>query len=318
MRRLSLSLLFICLPLQAADWQSYPSELAQFDYAGDALAQHWSQLSAGPQLPFPDSTTLESLFTRYPGLRDASLQQAASHPALTALAEGNLTPLAEAIQQVWRLHYQGRFQQAYELGLQLGPVGAVPALYAKNMYATLLVSGREEKLALFREAVAESERLLPLAPDYPFARFGLVYAQARILELLETSEATSSGYLGESRATLKALTGEEPANALYPAVLAGIDAGVVERVGSFIGRITYGSTADKADAEFRHALSLQNQLPVIYNEYAKALGQMDAEEYHARRLELLSTCTALPVFSAEEAMNQAACSRQLTEVTKEH
>lgn len=318
MRLFSFLLVLLSFTANAEDWLPYPDDLPQFDYSGDALAGHWLQLSAGPQLPFPDEPTIRELFSRYPALYEYSLTLTQQHPALQALADGDAAPLAQAVQQVWRLHYSGHFQQAYELGMKLGPAGAVPALYAKDMYATLLVTDKNEKLRLFREAAAESEKLLPLAPDYPFARFGLVYAHARILELLDTSEATSSGYLGKTQDTLEELREAEPANALYPAVLGGIHAGVVDRVGSFIGRITYGSTAANATAAFDQALSLQNKLPVIYNEYAKALGQMDASRYHERRLELLNTCTTLTVFSAEEALNRAACSRQLKELQETH
>lgn len=318
MRLFSLFLLLLSLAANAEDWLPYPDDLPQFDYSGDALAEHWLQLSAGPQLPFPDEPTIRELFSQYPALYEYSLTLTHQHPALQALADGDATPLAQAVQQIWRLHYSGHFQQAYELGMKLGPAGAVPALYAKNMYATLLVTEKDEKLSLFREAAAESEKLLPLTPDHPFARFGLAYSHARILELLDTGEATSSGYLSKTQDTLEELREMEPANALYPAVLGGIHAGVVDRVGSFIGRITYGSTATSAIESFDQALASQNKLPVIYNEYAKALGQMDASRYHGRRLELLRTCTTLPVLSAEEALNRVACSRQLKELQETH
>src|SRR5690554_7915197 len=37
-------------------------------------------------------------------------------PAVKALLNDDLSPLAAALQQAWRLHYEGKFEQAYNLG----------------------------------------------------------------------------------------------------------------------------------------------------------------------------------------------------------
>ena len=137
-----------------ADWLTYPADLPQFDYSGERLQQHWSLLNQGTAQPWPDEHFLTDMLDRYPGLKEYSLglaNQPGAHPALLALQQNDLSPLAEATQNVWRLHYQGQFRQAYELGMQLGPAGAVPALYSKLMYAALLVTDKEQKLALFRD-----------------------------------------------------------------------------------------------------------------------------------------------------------------------
>ena len=298
----------------ASNWQDYPPGLPSFDYAGERLQQHWPQLNLGTAQPWPDANFFRTMLQQYPQLQEYSLnlaRQPDAHPALQALLQDDLQPLAAATQQVWRLHYQGQFQQAYELGMQLGPAGAVPALYAKLMHATLLTNDPERKLTLFREAAAESERLLPLAPDYAFAEFGLHYARARILELLDTGAASSSGFLGSTKNALQELSERDPEQALYPAALGGVQAGIVERVGSFVGRLTYGATESRAIAAFEQALLLQPGLPVIYQEFSTALARLNASKYHQRIQELLQRCVELPVYSAEEALNQARCAARL-------
>ncbi len=137
----------------ASDWQDYPPGLPSFDYAGERLQQHWPQLNLGTAQPWPDTDFFYSMLQQYPQLREYSLnlaRQPGAHPALQALLQDDLQPLAAATQQVWRLHYQGQFQQAYELGMQLGPAGAVPALYAKLMHAALLTNDPERKLTALR------------------------------------------------------------------------------------------------------------------------------------------------------------------------
>lgn len=302
----------------AAPWQPYPDDLPVFRYPAGQLQQHWPQLTLGTAQPWPDQTAVHTLLTDYPQLQAAMLEQASqeqAHPALQALLQQQVQPLADALQQVWRLHYEGHFQQAYELGMQLGPLGAVPALYARLMHTALIVTDPDEKLALFRDTAAVSEQLLPLAPGYAFAEFGLLYARARILELLDTSGATASGFLGSTQDALQALAERYPQQGLYPASLGGMQAGIVERVGSFVGRLTYGATESRALAAFEKALSLQSGLPVMYFEYSVALGRLDADKYHQRRLELLQQCLALPVFSAEEALNQSFCARHYQQLT---
>lgn len=314
MRFISVFLFSFCCQVFAADWQSYPAELPQFDYSGSRLQEFWPQLNQGPGLPYPDERFLRDMLAKYPQLAEFTFdlaRQPGAHPALQALLNDNLQPLAEASQQVWRLHYEGRFQQAYELGKQLGPAGAIPALYSKLMHAALIVQDKDSRLATFREAAAESERLLPLAPDYAFAEFGLAYAHARILELLDTSAATATGFLGDTQEAMADLQKRYPQQALYPAMLGGLHAGVVERVGSFVGRITYGSTESRALDAFHRALELQDQLPVIYNEYANALARLDKDKHHDTIITVLQQCVKLPVLSAEEALNRQACADHL-------
>lgn len=294
----------------AVDWQPYPSHLPQFDYSADKLEKAWPQLTLGTQQDWPDVAFFQRMDEKYPLLHQFTLElanQPNAHPALKALLNNEIAPLASAVQQAWRYHYEGKFKEAYELGMQLGPAGAVPAIYAKLMHATFMDASPKDKLAAFREAAAQSEKLLPMTPDYHFAEFGLLYARVRILERLSTTQALATGFLGSTQKSLKAFTESSPNNSLYPTTLGGIQAGVVERVGSLIGRMTYGATANRTIEHFEHALQLETALPVIYNEYIVALNRLDADAHQERIQRLAQQCAKLTPFSAEEALNQALC-----------
>lgn len=310
--RILLALALSCFTLTsfALEWKTYPSDLPQFDYSGDKLKAAWSALTMGTQQEWPDAAFFKRMSEKYPKLHDFMLKKAAepnAHPALQALRDNNGEPLAQAVQQAWRYHYQGQFKEAYELGMQLGAAGAVPAIYAKLMYATFMISDAKEKLATFREAASESEALLPMTPDYNFAEFGLLYARVRILERLNNAQALATGFLGSTQKSLGEFTQNNPTNSLYPTTLGGIQAGVVERVGSMIGRITYGATATRTIDRFEQALKLEGNLPVIYNEYIVALNRIDADDYQKRIQELAQKCSTLTPYSAEEALNQSLC-----------
>lgn len=294
----------------ATEWLAYPSQLQTFDYSGDKLKQNWPKLTQGTQQQWPDEAFIGAIANQYPDLLTQMLrlaQQPDAHPAVKALLEDNYSPLAQALQQTWRLHYEGKYEQSYQLGAQLGPAGAVPAIYSKLIHTTFLVKDPKQKRERFRQAAQEAETSLQLTPGYDFGEFGLLYARARILELLDASEALSSGYLGSTQARLEELAERHPNNSLYPTTYAGIQAGVVERVGSFIGRVTYGATAKRAIEGFKQALELEDDLPVIYNEFIVALERIDPKKHQTLIQDLSAYCLALRVYSAEEALNQAQC-----------
>lgn len=311
MRTLLTALLF-CTSFAcfALDWQPYPKDLPQFDYSGDKLKQNWDTLTMGIKQPFPDKDFIIAMSKKYPQLQQHLLNLAAqpdAHPALKALLEHDPKPLAAAIQQAWRYHYEGKFQQSYELGMQLGAAGSTPAIYSKLMYSNFMLHSAAEKLESFNALATLAEEFLSLTPGYDFGEFGLVYAHVRILEHLKTSAALGTGFLGSTQKTLRQFTARHPENSLYPTTLGGVRAGVVERVGSMVGRISYGATEKNTIASFQQALAIEDRLPVIYNEFIVALSRINPKKHQQLIEDLSQTCLGLTAYSAEEALNQAQC-----------
>ena len=296
-------------------WATYPNDLPQFDYSAELLQQNWPLLTQATFIEFPSEENLRNEALKYPKLLEYATeqaQQADAHPALKAAAQDNFAPMATAVQNIWRLHFQGNFEQAYRLGQNLGPAGLIPALYSRLMHTALIEQDADKRLEAYREISALSEELLPMAPDHAFSIFGLAYAHARELELLSTPAAAATNYLSKTRDMLDELQQDYPKRALYPAMLGGLHAGVVERVGSFIGSMTYGSSESGALEEFGRALALESGVPVILNEYATALIRLDEDDYQKEIRQVLTLCTQLPVYSAEEALNQQACQNKLS------
>jgi len=313
---LTLVIFSACNFALAMDWQPYPSDLTQFDYSGDKLKANWDKLTMGTQQEWPDEVFIKSMATAYPKLKNNMLELAAkpnAHPAVKALLNDDFSPLAAALQQAWRLHYEGKFEQAYNLGMQLGAAGSVPAIYSKLIHTTFLVHSPTDKLAIFQALADKAEQSLELTPGYDFGEFGLLYAHARTLELLDTSAALSTGLLGSTQNRLQELSERHPKNSLFPTSYAGIQAGVVERVGSFVGRVTYGATASRAVEGFQQALELQPNLPVIYNEFIVALKRINHKKHNILIQDLAAYCLTLTPYSAEEALNQALCKSAYTQ-----
>src|SRR5690349_2249481 len=114
-----------------SSWAKFPHDAKAFDYAGDKLKKAWPTLHAGDNEPFPDDK------------RAAALIKAAGKAAPKGLDAG---ALSEALQDAWRAFHHGDFQQAFETGEALGPVGASVACKALGIHATYLVDDEAEQL----------------------------------------------------------------------------------------------------------------------------------------------------------------------------
>ena len=316
-----LSALIFSIGAHATDWEEYPESLPQFSFPGDSLRQQWDNLTRLTQVAYPDENWIKSMMTDYPRLAHHMMVLGSdpdSHPAVfKAIQDSDYSDLAAAVQEVWRLHYSGHYREAYKLGMQLGPFGEVPAIYSRLVHATLLIEDHDEKMSEFSESAALSNEGLTLAPEYRFAEFGLVYAKVRMLELLSTGEARSSGYIPIAQDKLDKLQEYAPDRGAYPLTRGGLEAGIVERVGSFLGSITYGATESSAIENFELARKLLPDMAIVYNEYSVGLKRLDEDDFRKEIRELLNTCIGLTPVNAEDALNQMHCKRSLEKNTKD-
>lgn len=293
-----------------SDWVNYPDDLEQFDYSEHKLQKYWPKLAAATGLPWPDEAFIKEMMSEFPQLAE-QLKEKAQHSnapeSLKAILSQNYQPLALAVQQAWRFHYQGQYQQAYELGITLAPAGLFPALYAKLIHTSYLVTDTDDKEKAYLEIDHVIAEILPKTNNFQFLIFGDAYQKARRLELMSTPAATASGLLGPTQDNLRKLHNESPNNPLYSAMLAGINAGVIERVGGFVGGLTYGADEEEAIELFKLAVKNQPDLAILYNEFAQAILRLDDSTYGGLLLEILNQCDQLIAYSAEEALNQINC-----------
>lgn len=298
-----------------ADWTPYPSNLPQFDYSGDKLKTHWRALTHAIYLPYPDTNNAIITLEQYPQLKTHLEKLVASgkaHPTIVEALNGNYEPHLAEIRDVWQLHFEGKFEQAYNKGRTLGPLGIMPALQSKLMHTHFLVKDKEEKIRLFQEANAEIEKYNAVVPNHPFVVFGQTYARARLLQLLSATKAQSTGYIKSSINTLKALGKTYPSRGIYALTHGGVYAGIVEKVGSVLGSITFGASETKAIKLLDKGMANSAKQPVVYYEYAIALASMNKKKHADKIKNLLNTCLTLTPINAEEALNQDACKTMLS------
>lgn len=308
-------LMTLACGLAHATWAPYPASLPQFDYSGDQLKTHWKTLSHAIYLPYPDSQTAVATLAQYPELKAHFEELVASgkaHPTIVDAVNGNYEPHLAEVRDVWRLHFEGKFEQAYNKGITLGPLGAMPALQAKLMYTHFLVSDRKQKIKLFEEVNAEVGKYRNIVPNHPFVVFGETYARARLLQLLSATKAQSTGYIKSSIKTLKSLGKAYPSRGIYSLTHGGLYAGIVEKIGSILGNVTFGASENKAIKLLNKGLKNATQQPVVYYEYAVALASMNKKKHAENIKKLLNACLALAPINAEEALNQRGCQQMLS------
>ena len=314
-------LMLTSLQLAAQNWQPYPESLPQFSFSDQQLTEHWSALTGDLRGPLPTAEALLDDAERWPeayGFTEQLLIEKAREDERFAAFSDGLQGQEEAyaylVRQAWRLLLEGRFQEARDLGLSLGPAGYFPGLYAQALQASLIETDAKRREALLKDVIEKTAAILPLAPEHPMIRFGNAYGKARILENLSPSAAMSTGYTSEVKAQLEQLIAENEQDVYAITLLGGVHAGIIDKAGRMLGRMTYGARQGTMEEMFERALALNPHYPGLYLEYARALEKVEGRSARRQIRELLETGAALPARSAEEALMVEACRRMLAEM----
>ena len=330
MRRLPIIVLILLatlLPFSQADdaWVSYPSELPQYDYSGEQLKQHWHRLTVGINEPFPDATYLKAMVNSYPELTNiiTTALRKIDSPDSKASHSGTLTDTqyqryASLLQNAWRALFEGRFQEAKQLGMQLGPAGYIPALYAQCIYAQHLARSPQEKHDLLREVISLSDSMRDYRPATHYVLFSNAYAKARIAEDLGLSEALATGYTRPMKSDLERLMSQQPDHLFGAAALGAVHAGIIDKAGKLVGRMTYGASEKTMLKWFNQAMNHTPLPPVIPLEYSVALNRLYGSEETDKISQLLTQASNVVPTTAEESLEMVKVSAMLKNISKEN
>ena len=168
-------------------WTRFPHPDKGFDYAGDKLAKAWPTLHAGDAEPFPDAK------------RAAAMAKAAGKTAPKGL---DADALAGALQDAWRDFHRGDFQQAFEAGSALGPVGASVACKALAIHASYLVDDEDEQLKRYEQAGKLAEAAIAALPGEANSHYRFAHAMGRYSQGISIAKALKLGLAGKVRKAL--------------------------------------------------------------------------------------------------------------------
>ena len=107
-----------------------------------------------------------------------------------------------------------------------------------------------------------------------YVLFSNAYAKARIAEDLSLSEALATGYTGPMKSDLEHLMSLQPDHLFGAAALGGVHAGIIEKAGKLVGKMTYGANENTMRKWFEQAMTHTPLPPVIPLEYSVALQRL--------------------------------------------
>lgn len=239
----------------AKHWAPFPHPSSKFDYAGSKLAKSWPKLHAGDCEPFPDPDYVDSLLTGNPGL--AGKLDARS--------------ISDSLQDAWRAFHRGDFQQAWEAGQKLGPLGASVAIKAAGIHATYLLDDDKAREKRYLDLVKLAEAAIDALPDEANSHYRHAFALGRYSQSISIARALTQGLAGKVKLSLERALELEPDHAEAHTALGLYHAEVIAKVGSMLGGLTYGAKAATGEALLKRAIVLTPNSPIAHIEYGNGL-----------------------------------------------
>lgn len=240
---------------KSSAWKAFPFDNKNYAYAGDALKKAWPALHGGDGEPFPDAKRAQALI-------DAAGKAAKGHDAAS---------LSAALQDAWRAFHHGHFQQAFDAGSALGPLGASVAVKAIGIHATYLVDDDAEKLKRFEQGAKLAEAAIKALPDEANSHYRYAFALGRYSQGLSIVKALKQGIAGKVREALETTLELAPKHAEAHTALALYHAEIIDKIGAMIGGLTYGAKAAEAESHIKTALKLTPDAPITHVEHANVL-----------------------------------------------
>jgi len=237
-------------------WAKFPHDAKAFDCAGDKLKKAWPALHAGDTEPYPDDK------------RAAALIKAAGKAAPKGM---DAVTLAQALQDAWRAFHRGDFQQAYEAGEALGPVGASVACKALGIHATYLVDDEAEQLERYEQVGKLAEAAIAALPGEANSHYRFAFGMGRYSQHISIAKALKMGLATKVRKALDATLELAPQHAEAHTALGLYHAEVISKIGALVGGMTYGAKASEADRHLAAALKLTPDSPIAHLEYGNLL-----------------------------------------------
>lgn len=273
-------------------WKAWPADYPSFELSNEELLEQWDRLHLRDSLPKPDSAYVTLM---------------AGGPVEDAEA------VAERLQEGWRHFHAGNFQQAYEIGMELGDPGYFLAGRAWMTYAVHMVEDKQQRLAMLEEGVKRMNAAI-FADGRPvqyWERAGMAMLYGQYSKEISTTRAASERVPVRVRELLDEALKESDEQPAALGVYGGYHTEVVDRIGGMLARVTYGARADSAREYFERTLTLDPDLVQARVEFAESLLRLYGERYAAEAHEQLQLAQAIEPQDAEDYLEQLRAERVL-------
>ena len=261
-------------------WTALPGKHKDFDYDATSLKKAWPHLHVGDGEPYPDAKRAEHLL---------------KSSGKSAPKGFNAEELAVQLQHAWLAFHRGEFQQAFELGHDLGPCGASVATKAIGIHATYLVKKPEDKLQRYELLAEMAEQAMAALPKEANSHYRLAFGLGRYSQSISIAKALSMGLAGKVKKALDTCLQLNPKHAEAHLASCLWHAEIINKVGSTLGSFTYGAKQKLAQEHIKTALKLAPQMPIVHSEHAQMLLLLDEdnEQEAADAFERATLCKPL-------------------------
>ena len=284
------------------DWQTFPYEQAPYQYNHEQLEENWYMLTRATDYPFPSDTYLKTVL-------DGNAELKLATPEFESIEQ-----LAKDLQSAWIEFFKGNFQNATNQGYALGPLGHGVAFYSQATYGLRLESDKDKRHALWEDIIERYEQNTELTQHDIMARYFYFYAMARLSEEISAPVVLSRGYMDTMADELNAMIKAEPYNVFVLAAKGSMDAGIVRKMGRFMGRMAYGADDEVVENYYKAALGQNRRIANVHLEAAQSLLYIHKRKALDRALEQMRIAAEIKPISAMEALDSFHAKELLKEL----
>ncbi|MDB5750576.1 MAG: hypothetical protein JWP65_997 [Ramlibacter sp.] len=244
-------------------------------------------------------------WTACPHAADYQLDAAAVTAGWARLHAGDAEPLPPQpeVLAAWVLFHNGRLQEARDAGMQAGPAGWTVANKATCIHATYVEKKEKARLELLLEAAERACRQVQADAGNANAWYLHALALGRYSQGISVAKALAQGLGGKVKGALERAIALQPRHADAHVALAAFHAEVIDKLGSLIGRMTYGVKTETGLALFHEALRIHPASPIGLVQYANGLVMLEGEEHTPEATRIYRQAAALEPLDAIERLH---------------
>lgn len=280
-------------------WTPFPNPDPAFDYAGERLREAWPRLHAGDHAPFPDRAEIAELLAAEARLGDAALGT-------------DVERIAAELQDAWRAFHRGEFREAFDHGMEIGPLGHAVAITADGVQAFFLEGKDADKLVRYQALTRRAGDTIDLLPLRAGSHYRYAWALGLLARMLPTLQVLADGIGSKLHAALDAALELDSDHAEAHTALGLYFAEAVHKLGTGLAKMTLRVDPSAAEAHLRTAIRLTPEAPNAWIGLGIGLGLLDAKARNEERKAALARVTAMQPLDARQALEIAYAKRKLS------